>query len=78
MGRDDEDKEDSGPVYKTKVVQFFNRSVPIILQNDNGPCPLLAICKTAFDLHSSICTLILYMRTKVFMADINNMCVFFR
>jgi len=58
MGRDDEDKEDSGPVYKTKVVQFFNRSVPIVLQNDNGPCPLLAICKTTSDLHSSICTLI--------------------
>ncbi|KAL6006801.1 hypothetical protein ACLOJK_032296 [Asimina triloba] len=30
-------------VYKTKVVQFFDRSVPIILQNDNGPCPLIAI-----------------------------------
>ena len=32
-------------VYKTKIVQFLGRSVPIILQNDNGPCPLLAICK---------------------------------
>eukprot|EP00250_Pteridium_aquilinum_P028066 c36533_g1_i1 orf=422-2437(+) len=31
-------------VYKTKIVQFLGRSVPIILQNDNGPCPLLAIC----------------------------------
>ncbi|XP_010907483.1 uncharacterized protein [Elaeis guineensis] len=31
-------------VYKTKVIQFLGRSTPIILQNDNGPCPLLAIC----------------------------------
>uniref|UniRef100_A0A0D6QZZ5 MINDY deubiquitinase domain-containing protein n=1 Tax=Araucaria cunninghamii TaxID=56994 RepID=A0A0D6QZZ5_ARACU len=31
-------------VYKTKVVEFLGRSIPIILQNDNGPCPLLAIC----------------------------------
>ncbi|KAJ4953186.1 hypothetical protein NE237_030018 [Protea cynaroides] len=31
-------------LYKTKVVQFLGRTTPIILQNDNGPCPLLAIC----------------------------------
>lgn len=31
-------------VYKTKAIQFLGRSTPIILQNDNGPCPLLAIC----------------------------------
>ncbi|KAG0463206.1 hypothetical protein HPP92_021682 [Vanilla planifolia] len=31
-------------VYKTKIVQFLGRSTPIILQNENGPCPLLAIC----------------------------------
>ncbi|KAI3703516.1 hypothetical protein L1987_73646 [Smallanthus sonchifolius] len=31
-------------MYKTKVIQFFGRDTPIILQNDNGPCPLLAIC----------------------------------
>lgn len=30
-------------LYKTKVVQFLGRSIPIILQNDNGPCPLIAI-----------------------------------
>lgn len=30
--------------YKTKVVQFLGRSTPIVLQNENGPCPLLAIC----------------------------------
>lgn len=30
--------------HKTKTIQFFGRSTPIILQNDNGPCPLLAIC----------------------------------
>ncbi|XP_056174346.1 uncharacterized protein LOC115693322 [Syzygium oleosum] len=31
-------------VHRTKLVQFLGRSTPIILQNDNGPCPLLAIC----------------------------------
>ncbi|KAG8476786.1 hypothetical protein CXB51_030150 [Gossypium anomalum] len=30
--------------YKTKAIQFLGRTTPIILQNDNGPCPLLAIC----------------------------------
>ncbi|GMQ05217.1 hypothetical protein CsSME_00050331 [Camellia sinensis var. sinensis] len=29
--------------HKTKAVQFLGRTTPIILQNDNGPCPLLAI-----------------------------------
>ena len=31
-------------LHKTKTIQFFGRSTPIVLQNDNGPCPLLAIC----------------------------------
>ncbi|CAL5432932.1 unnamed protein product [Camellia sinensis] len=31
-------------VHKTKVIQFLGRTTPIVLQNDNGPCPLLAIC----------------------------------
>ncbi|XP_044477030.1 ubiquitin carboxyl-terminal hydrolase MINDY-1 isoform X2 [Mangifera indica] len=31
-------------MHKTKTIQFFGRTTPIILQNDNGPCPLLAIC----------------------------------
>ncbi|XP_042496931.1 uncharacterized protein LOC122075829 [Macadamia integrifolia] len=31
-------------LYRTKLVQFMGRTTPIILQNDNGPCPLLAIC----------------------------------
>ncbi|CAN6580759.1 unnamed protein product [Malus baccata var. baccata] len=31
-------------VHKTKLIQFLGRSTPIVLQNDNGPCPLLAIC----------------------------------
>ncbi|KAA8521963.1 hypothetical protein F0562_012723 [Nyssa sinensis] len=31
-------------VHKTKVIQFLGRTTPIILQKDNGPCPLLAIC----------------------------------
>ncbi|KAF3448465.1 hypothetical protein FNV43_RR09178 [Rhamnella rubrinervis] len=31
-------------IHKTKVIQFLGRTTPIVLQNDNGPCPLLAIC----------------------------------
>ncbi|XP_010529522.1 PREDICTED: ubiquitin carboxyl-terminal hydrolase MINDY-1-like [Tarenaya hassleriana] len=31
-------------MYKTKTIQFLGRTTPIILQNENGPCPLLAIC----------------------------------
>ncbi|KAG6396995.1 hypothetical protein SASPL_143156 [Salvia splendens] len=31
-------------VYKIKVIEFFDRTAPIILQNNNGPCPLLSIC----------------------------------
>lgn len=30
--------------FKTKVVEFFGKKRTIFLQNDNGPCPLLAIC----------------------------------
>lgn len=36
-------KDGTAAVYKTKVVHVLGRSIPIILQNDNGPCPLLAI-----------------------------------
>uniref|UniRef100_M4EKV2 MINDY deubiquitinase domain-containing protein n=1 Tax=Brassica campestris TaxID=3711 RepID=M4EKV2_BRACM len=41
-----ETKEEGEEVttYKTKSIQFLGRSTPIILQNENGPCPLLAIC----------------------------------
>ena len=31
------------PVYKLKRIDFFGRKVPVALQNENGPCPLLAI-----------------------------------
>ncbi|XP_035543482.1 ubiquitin carboxyl-terminal hydrolase MINDY-2-like [Juglans regia] len=31
-------------VHRTKLIQFLGRTTPIVLQNDNGPCPLLAIC----------------------------------
>jgi hypothetical protein len=40
---EEEERDGSSTVYKMKLVQFLDRSVPIILQNDNGPCPLLAI-----------------------------------
>ncbi|KAF9685763.1 hypothetical protein SADUNF_Sadunf03G0087800 [Salix dunnii] len=31
-------------LHKTKTIHFLGRTTPIVLQNDNGPCPLLAIC----------------------------------
>ncbi|GAU20686.1 hypothetical protein TSUD_231000 [Trifolium subterraneum] len=31
-------------LHKTKSIHFLGRTTPIVLQNDNGPCPLLAIC----------------------------------
>ncbi|KAI4327029.1 hypothetical protein L6164_019534 [Bauhinia variegata] len=43
-----EEQQQKAPVkelmHKTKIIQFLGRTTPIILQNDNGPCPLLAIC----------------------------------
>ncbi|XP_055821418.1 uncharacterized protein LOC129889958 isoform X2 [Solanum dulcamara] len=42
--RKPEESETKEMVHKTKVIQFLGRTTPIILQNDNGPCPLLAIC----------------------------------
>ncbi|CAN6485161.1 unnamed protein product [Victoria cruziana] len=41
MASEEQTRSDS---YRIKTVSFFDREVPIILQNDNGPCPLLAIC----------------------------------
>ena len=32
------------PIHRVKRIQFFGRRVPILCQNENGPCPLLAIC----------------------------------
>ncbi|XP_009772020.1 uncharacterized protein [Nicotiana sylvestris] len=43
-GKREEEAEAKEMAHKTKVIQFLGRTTPIILQNDNGPCPLLAIC----------------------------------
>ncbi len=32
-------------IYRIKTVQYKNQRVPILMQNLNGPCPLLAISK---------------------------------
>ncbi|XP_019445093.1 PREDICTED: uncharacterized protein LOC109348933 isoform X3 [Lupinus angustifolius] len=40
----EEEEEVKELIHKTKTIQFLGRNTPIILQNDNGPCPLLAIC----------------------------------
>ena len=29
--------------YRLKHVDFLGRTVPVVLQNQNGPCPLLAV-----------------------------------
>jgi hypothetical protein len=34
---------DAGTSYAIKRISFFGREVPVFLQNENGPCPLLAI-----------------------------------
>ena len=34
---------DIGKEYRTKRVSVFGRDVTVVLQNENGPCPLLAI-----------------------------------
>ena len=41
-------------VHKTKLVEFLGRTTPIVLQNDNGPCPLLAICKVSLCLSLTV------------------------
>lgn len=33
--------------HAVKHITFLGRSVPILMQNQNGPCPLLAICACA-------------------------------
>ncbi|KAI3468820.1 hypothetical protein Pfo_025483 [Paulownia fortunei] len=38
------EEREKAMVHRTKVIQFLGRTTPVILQNDNGPCPLLAIC----------------------------------
>ncbi len=35
---------DSGKLYLIKRIRFLGRNVPVLCQNENGPCPLLAIC----------------------------------
>ncbi|KAF5187759.1 Ubiquitin carboxyl-terminal hydrolase mindy-1 [Thalictrum thalictroides] len=42
--RRNDEELDKEHLYKTKIIEFRNRKTPIILQNDNGPCPLIAIC----------------------------------
>lgn len=29
--------------YKVKRIEFLRREVPVVMQNENGPCPLLAL-----------------------------------
>lgn len=36
--------EDNDYIYEVKWISFNGRDTPIILQNKNGPCPLIAIC----------------------------------
>ena len=36
-------EKDSKSICIIKRIHFFGRSVKIVMQNENGPCPLLAI-----------------------------------
>ncbi|KAL7160225.1 hypothetical protein ABFS83_01G079200 [Erythranthe nasuta] len=47
------DKREKEVLHRTKLVQFFGRTTPIVLQRDNGPCLLLAICN-ALSLKNSL------------------------
>ncbi|KAL6603496.1 hypothetical protein ACP70R_043857 [Stipagrostis hirtigluma subsp. patula] len=38
------DAEPPEVMHRTRAVDFLGRRTPILYQNDNGPCPLLAIC----------------------------------
>ncbi|TVU07618.1 hypothetical protein EJB05_40982 [Eragrostis curvula] len=38
------DTEPREVMHRTRAVDFLGRRTPIVYQNDNGPCPLLAIC----------------------------------
>ena len=29
--------------YRTKRIHYFGHELPILMQNENGPCPLLAL-----------------------------------
>jgi hypothetical protein len=39
------DAEPPEVMHRTRAVDFLGRRTPIVYQNDNGPCPLLAICE---------------------------------
>lgn len=38
---------ETSQVYPIKIIRYQGKRVPILLQNENGPCPLLAICTSA-------------------------------
>jgi hypothetical protein len=44
-------------VYSLKRVNFTGRSTPIVLQNVNGPCPLLAIGAPPVPSKGPVCAL---------------------
>ena len=56
-------------MHKTRAVDFLGRSTPIVYQNDNGPCPLLAICERpllslprTLSLDSARCVVVAWLR----------------
>ena len=38
------DDDDEGTYHACKLVDFLGRTCPVLMQNENGPCPLLALC----------------------------------
>ncbi|PPR97187.1 hypothetical protein GOBAR_AA23481 [Gossypium barbadense] len=54
-----------GCMHKTKTIQFLGRTTPIILQNDNGPCPLLAICNFPLSLFPFLGFCVLFFSSSV-------------
>jgi hypothetical protein len=48
-----EEVEDAS-IYELKKIKYFGRTVPIILQNVNGPCPLIAVGKSKSGINESL------------------------
>lgn len=53
--------------YKLKAIRFFGREVPVVLQNDNGPCPLLAI--------ANILLLRNQIQLPIGLSDVSQVCI---
>ncbi|KAL3499432.1 hypothetical protein ACH5RR_038525 [Cinchona calisaya] len=52
VSEEQKSSDDEMVMYKTKFIKFLGRRTRIILQNENGPCPLIAICNVLLLKHN--------------------------